>query len=233
MSCDDLLACLFDGRPHLLVQPMEMWLVSSRRFTTFVTTFQHKIRKKLRTTQDRENLLDLRLELETVYLLLQERSMSVVYEPELSKRVSSPDFTVTHTTSLTFMLEVTRVQADPKNAVDMQLAGTIPGKLGQLRPQHGNILLLGVETMELTSSDIRAAMLGIQQRAERNDSTFLERNGFRDRADFFRHYQRLSEILVRGQDFTVTKSMVTWVNPQAKHPLPGKVRTALYRSHTS
>ena len=233
MSTDDLLTYLFDGQPHLLFQPMAAWLVSSRRFATFVTTFQDKIRKKLRITQDQESLLDLQLELETAFLLLQERALSVGYEPELSKGIRSPDFAVTFTTSLTFMLEVTRVQADPKNTVDLQLASTIPSKLGQLLPQHSNILLIGVETMDLTSSDIRAAMISIQQRAERNDATFLQQNGFRDRADFFRHYQRLSEILVRGPHFEVTKSIVTWINPQAKHPLPSKVRTALYRSHTS
>jgi len=233
MSTDDLITYLFDGQSRLLVQPMAMWLESSRRFTTFVITFQDKIRKKLRITQDQESLLDLQLELETAYLLLQERSLSVEYEPELSKRIRSPDFAVTFTTSLTFMLEVTRVQADPANTVELQLANTIPSKLGQLLPQHSNTLLVGVEMMGLTSSDIRAAMVSIQQRAERNDSTFLQQHGFRDRSDFFRHYQRLSEILVRGPDFEGAKLIVTWVNPRAKHPLPRKVRTVLYRSHTS
>jgi hypothetical protein len=233
MSTDDLLTYLFDGQPHLIFQPMAMWLESSRRFATFVSTFQDKIRKKLRTTQDQESLLDLHLELETAYLLLQERSLSVEYEPEMSKRIRSPDFAVTFTTSLTFMLEVTRVQVDPTNTVELQLANTIPGKLGQLLPQRSNILLVGVEAADPTANDVRTAMLSIQQRAERNDSTFLQRYGFRDRADFFRHYQCLSEILVRGPHFEVTKSIVTWINPQAKHPLPSKVRTALYRSHTT
>ena len=255
MSTDDLLAYLFDGQPHLLVQPMTGWLAASRRFAAFVTTFQDKIRKKLRTTQDQESFLDLRLELETAYLLLQERSLSVVYEPEQSKRIRSPDFAVTFTTSLTFMLEVTRVQADPKNTVveaqkkllvapppevmlpkssiGARLADTISSKLGQLLPQRSNILLVGVEAIDPTSQDIRASMLSIRQHAERNDSTFFERHGFRDRTDFFRQYQRLSEILVRGPHFEMTKSIVTWINPQAKHPLPSKVRTALYRSHTS
>ena len=233
MSTDDLLTYLFDGQPHLLFQPMAGWLASSRRFATFVTTFQDKIRKKLRITQDQDNLLDLHLELETAYLLLRERSLSVVYEPEQSKRIRSPDFAVSFTTSLTFMLEVTRVQADPKKTVDARLVDTISSKLGQLLPQHSNALLVGVEATDLTSSDIRTAMLSVQQRAERNDSTFLQRYGFRDRSDFFRHYQRLSEILIRGPHFEGTKSIVTWINPQAKHPLPSKVRTALYRSHTS
>jgi hypothetical protein len=73
---------------------MEMWLTSSRRFVTFVHTFQNKIRKKIRTAQDQGSRLDLHLELETAYLLLQERSLSVVYEPEMSKRIRGPDFAV-------------------------------------------------------------------------------------------------------------------------------------------
>lgn len=233
MANDELLSYLFDGQPHHLVQPMAVWLESSRRFAAFVTTFQEKIRKKLRTTQDQGSLLDLQLELETAYLLLQERSLSVVYEPELSKHIRSPDFAVTFTTSFNFMLEVTRSQTDPQDTMDVQLASTISSKLSQLLPQHSNILLVGVETTNLTASDIRSAMLGMQQRAERNDSVFLQRNGFRNRGDFFRHYQRLSEILVRGLDFEATKSIAALVNPQAKHPLPSKVQTALYRSHTS
>src|SRR5574341_159340 len=236
MLTDDLLTYLFNGRSHLLVHPMATWLASSRRFAAFVTTFRDKIRKKLRTMQDQESLLDLRLELETAYLLLQERSLSLVYEPEQSKSIRSPDFAVTFTTSLTFMVEVTRVQANPKNTVDARLANTISSKLSQLLPQRSNILLVGVEAMDLTPSDIRTAMLSIQQRVEGNDATFLQRHGFRDRAEIGRHYQRLSEILVRGPHFEITKSIVTWINPQAKHPLPSKVRTALYRrseEHTS
>jgi hypothetical protein len=233
MSTDHLLAYLFDGQPHLLFQSMEMWLDSSRRFVTFVHTYQNKIRKKIRTAQDQSSRLDLHLELETAYLLLQERFLSVVYEPEMSKRIRAPDFAVTYTTSLTFMLEVTRVQADPKKAVDARLVDTIVNKLGQLLPQQSNILLVGVETVDLTRSDIQAAMLSIQQRAEQNDSTLLQRYGFRDRSDFFRQYHRLSEILIRGPQIEVTKSIGKWINPQAKHPLPTKVRTALYRSHTS
>jgi len=233
MLTDDLLTYLFDGGPHFLFQPMETWLASSRRFTAFVTTYRDKIRKKLRTTQDQKSLLDLQLELETAYLLHQEKSLSAVYEPDLSKRIRSPDFAVTFTTSLTFMLEVTRVQADPNDTMEARLADIIPDKLGQLLSQRSNVLLVGVEGMDLTLGDIRAGMLSIQQRVERNDLIFLQGHGFRDRPEFFRQYQLLSEILVRGQHFEATRPLVTWINPQAKYPLPGKVRTALYQSQTS
>ena len=131
------------------------------------------------------------------------------------------------------MLEVTRVQADPEKTLIARLADTISDKLGQLLPQRSNILLVGVESVNLTADDIRSVMLGIQQRVERNDLAFIQGHGFRDRAEFFRQYQHLSEIIVRGPHFEATRSLVTWINPQAKYPLPSKARTTLYRSHTS
>lgn len=242
MLIDDLLTYLFDGQPHLLADEMGRWLDSSRRFTTFVTTFRDKIRKKLRVTQDRETLYDLRLELETAYLLLRERSLSLAYEPERTGPGRSPDFAVTYTTSLTFMVEVTRLRritkgelASSNNGISLEaerLADAICSKLGQFLPKRGNVLIVGVDSSSLTQSDLQAAMLRIKQRAEGDDSAFWQRYRFRDRADFFRHYQRLNEVLMRGSRLQAGEPVSVWVNPQAKHPLPGKVRTALYRSHT-
>src|SRR3990172_9566504 len=234
MLTDELLNYLFDGRSHLFAQPMETWLASSRRFTAFVTAFRDKIRKKLRVTQDQESLLDLRLELETAYLLLQERPLSLVYEPQLG-RLRYPDLAVTFTTCFTFMVEETRAAPAADTIptipfIDERLADTICSKLGQLLPQHSNVLLVGVEALHLTHNDLRATMLHIQQRAERNDTTFLQRYRFRDRADFFHNYQRLSEVLVRGPHVQAAEPMVAWVNHQAKHPLPSKVQTVLYHS---
>jgi hypothetical protein len=221
---------------------MATWLGSSRRFTAFVNTFRDKIRKKLRVTKEPETLYDLRLEFETAFLLLRERSLSLEYEPEQSKQVRSPDFAVTYTTSLTFMVEVTRLRGVSKAEMSMsengtpldgeRLADVICSKLGQFLPQRGNVLVLGMDALSLTQSDLQALMLRIQQRAERNDSAFWIRYGFEDRTEFFRHYQRLSEVLVRGSQIQAAEPTVTWTNPQAKHPLPGKVRTVLYRSHS-
>jgi hypothetical protein len=237
MLIDELLTYLFDGQPHLLAPQIGTWLDSSRRFTAFVTTFRDKIRKKLRTTQDHETLYDLRLELETAYLLLQERTLNLSYEPEQSKQVRSPDFAVTFTTSLTFMVEVTRLRAAPSSDNPLtpplegeRLADAICSKLGQFLPKRSNVLIVGMDIPRIPQSDLQAIMLRIQQRAERNDSAFWQRYGFRDRADFFHHYQRLSEVLVRGSKLQVKEPVVVLINPQAKYPLPGKVRTVLYRS---
>jgi hypothetical protein len=114
--------------------------------------------------------------------------------------------------------------------VEERLADMVCGKLGQLNAQSGNILLAGLDTPGLNQDGLRAAMLRLQQRAERNDPAVVERHGFRDRAGFFRHYQRLSELLVRGPQLQAGLPPVGWVNPQAKYPLPGRVRTVLYRS---
>src|SRR5215208_7801221 len=121
---DEQLTYLFDGQPHILAAQMEIWLADSRRFTDFVRTFRDKIRKKMRVTQDEETLYDLRLELETAYLLLREQTLHIAYEPEQSKQVRSPDFAVTYTTSLTFMVEVTRLRAVQAPSTDGSLTAS-------------------------------------------------------------------------------------------------------------
>ena len=237
-SVNELLAYLFDDQPHLLAQPIEKWLESSRRFTAFIFTFRDKIRKKLRVTRDEETLYDLQLELETAYLLLRERSLSVAYEPEQSKQIRSPDFAVTFTTSHTFMVEVTRLRALPsgdKNPAvppdGERLADAICSKLGQLLPQRSNVLIIGTSGPRLTVENLTSVILQLQQRVERNDVAIVQRYRFRDRADFFNHYGRLSQVLVRKAEVLEQEPLRVWVNPQAKHPLPVSVQTALHRSH--
>jgi hypothetical protein len=254
MIMDEILGSLFDGQPHLLAAPMATWLGSSRRFNAFVTANHTKIRKKLRAAQESESLRDLQLELETAYLLLREPALSLVYEPQHRERGRSPDFAVTFTTSLEFMVEVTRLRAAqlgtlpgsrepagrsqlPNITLALPLSGDrfsdmLCSKLGQLLPQRSNLLLVGIAAPHLTHRDLQEAMLRIQQRAEGNDPMMMQRQGFRDRADFFRHYRRLSALLVRGTPLQAGEPAVIWVNPQAKHPLPARVRTALARSHT-
>lgn len=238
MLTDEVLDYIFDGQPHILAPSMTEWLASSRRFTAFVNTFRDKIRKKIRVTHDEESLLDLRLELETAYLLLQEPRLSLVYEPYLSEKVRGPDFAATFTTSLTFMVEVTRLRAEAREQTSNtaqgieRLSDAICSKLGQMQPQRSNVLIAGVDALDLTQNELHGMMIRIQQRAEHSDSAFFQRYGFRDRADFFRHYQLLSEIFVRNSVLEDGKSAVIWVNPQSKTPLPSKVRTVLHHSQT-
>jgi hypothetical protein len=235
MLTHELITYLFEGKSHPLVPPLTEWLSSSRRFTTFVKLFQDKIRKKIRVTQDPETILDVRLELETAYRILREKALSLNYEPQLAEKVRSPDFSVTFTTSLTFMLEVTRLRTEQNvslNSMSERTADAVCSKLGQLLPQRSNVLLIGVDSPQLTEDDLRTTMLRLQQRAEREDQAFFDRYRLRDRSDFFSQYLRLSEILVRGTNLKAGE-FIAWVNPQAKHTLPGRVRTVLYRSQGS
>ena len=172
------------------------------------------------------------LELETAYLLLQERKFSLEYEPQLQGQPRQPDFAVSYTTHSTLMLEVTRLRLQtgtPPLFKPERLADTICGKLGQLLPQRSNVLLIG-SPVRVTQDELRTVMTGLQGRAERGDATLIKR--FRDRGDFFGYYLRLSEVLICGLPRGASRSATAWVNPQSKHPLPSKVRTALHRSQT-
>lgn len=248
MTKDELLAAIFDAPSHPLADPMATWIDSSRRFATFATTFHTKIRKKLRAAHKPESLRDLQLELETAYLLLRERALSVVYEPLPARQARGPDFAVSFTTSLEFMVEVTRLRSGAAKrsadtheqehggesallAIDERFTGMVGSKLGQLVPQRSNLLLVGVETLRPQLDDVHALMMRIQQRAENNDPLLIQRNDFRDRRDFFQHYQRLSAVLVRGIPLQAKDAVVLWINPQGKYPLPPKARTAISRSH--
>lgn len=233
MTTDSLLDFLFADAPNSLYEQMEAWLTSSRRFAAFVTDHQNKIRKKLRVTRDPDRLLDLRLELETAFLLLQERSLSVAYEQQQPGHSRCPDFTVTFTTSLSFMIEVTRLKINPSvdcYSIAERISEMLVGKLSQLLPQRSNVLIIGLEAFALTPSELSSAMRSMQQRAERNDTRILQRHYFSSRSEFFNCYQQLSEVLVRRTAKQQDEKLVTWVNPQARHDLPNRVQTALYRS---
>lgn len=253
MVTRELLSFLFDGRSHPLAATIATWLSASHRFTDFVAANHSKIRKKLRTAQEPETLCGLELELETAYLLLRQRSLSLQYEPH-DEHARGPDFAVSFTTSCVFMVEVTRMGTNrlrtfsgtPESARRNQAANstlTAPrlgdrfsdvlcSKLGQLLPQRSNALIIGVEGSPPAYDDLHDAMRGVQLRAEGNDSNVVHRHGFRDRGEFFRHFQRLSALLVRGTPLRPGQPAVVWINPQAKHPLPAKARAALSSSHT-
>lgn len=232
MNLEDLYPYLFTGHPHPLEPSMRTWLTSSRRFATFVGDARSKIRKKLHAALEPESVLDVRLELETAYLLLQERPFSVVYEPPAAGPARAPDFAVSYTSHSTFMLEVTRLrQTGTGTPLNLErLADAVCGKLGQFAQGRGNVLLIGFST-PLTNDALRTAMVDLLRRAERHDPEVLNRSKLRGWSDFFRHYGRLSEVLVRNPQ--QLGFLNVWTNPQAKHPLSGKVRTALYRSQTS
>lgn len=224
MNLEDLHDYLLAGNSHALSPQLRTWLTVSRRFAAFAEDSRSKIRKKLRASLEPESLLDVRLELETAYLLLNERPFSVVYEPPAAGAARAPDFAVSYTSHNTFMLEVTRLRGDVKLE---RLEHALCSKLGQLASERSNVLLVGVSS-SLTNDTLQTAMADLQRRAERHDPEVLKRSRLRDWGSFFRHYGRLSEVLVRNP--REAGALSVWMNPQAKRPLSSKIRTALYRS---
>ncbi len=235
MLTRELLGDLFGDASHPLRAAMECWLSTSRRYAGFVEAHGPKIRKKLHVRTDPESLNDLRLELETAFCLANDVAFSLVYEPAVAGRSAGPDFAVTYTTSLRFMLEVTRTQAfDAGTPADDtafdRLADVTCGKLRQLVPGMVNVLLIGARLEGHSAIPLSDVMIRLQRHAEQGDRKFFGRYGFASRSDFFAHYQRLSEVVVRDTAAAKSDTIVAWTNPQARQVMPTKVRTALLRN---
>ena len=243
---EQLLGYLFDDKPHILAAPMSRWIGLSRRFKAFATTYRDKIRKKIRVTQSDAGIKDLEVELETAYWLLQEQRFAVAYEPYSSQKTRGPDFAVTFK-SITFNVEVTRIGSremegtlpapeapttpwhDPQQ-VGGRLMDTVYDKLGQMRPGMINVLIVVTDGDIARVLDINQAMARLRERAERKEASLFGRYGFVKTADFFKYYLRLSGVLVRTvgkQDGTAHS--ILWANNQAKHAIPGPIRTSLQR----
>ena len=243
---EQLLGYLFDDKPHILAAPMSRWIGLSRRFKAFATTYRDKIRKKIRVTQSDAGIKDLEVELETAYWLLQEQRFAVAYEPYGSQKTRGPDFAVTFK-SITFNVEVTRIGSremegtlpapeaattpwlDPQQ-VGGRLMDTVYDKLGQMRPGMINVLIVVTDGDIARVLDINQAMARLKERAERKEASLFGRYGFVNTAGFFKYYLRLSGVLVRTaakQDRTAHS--ILWANNQAKHSIPGPIRTILQR----
>ena len=249
IAIDGLLHTIFGGEAHILAAPLADWMIASPRFVAFVETYRDKIRKKIRGMRDAEGLRDLQLELETAYLLLQARPLTVAYEPYGTGKARGPDFAVTYTTSLTFNVEVTRMRissrerskewlGDPTDgATDAsleaqheaaRLADIVCGKLGQMVAGMINVLVVVAESNAALELDVGGAMLRLRQRAERKDPSLFARNGFQDASDFFTHYERLSGVLVRGASERAPRMRpILWENNRASHSIPARIRTIL------
>ena len=111
-----------------------------------------------------------------------------------------------------------------------KLADTVCGKLGQMLAGMINIVMVIPDDDSIDGDDIARAMARLRERAERKDGAFFSRYGFRDASDFFKHYQRLSGVLVRSTWAGATGSgALLWTNPQARHAIPADIRTILQR----
>jgi hypothetical protein len=223
VTINDLLTFIFENESHFLSSAFEEWLKTSKPFRLFAETYHSKIRKKLRGSKTEAGLKDLYLELETAYLLLQEKSFAVEYEKYAAERKRAPDFSVVFRTHLHFNVEVTRMRSAEPGMISAKIMDAICEKLGQLPPSIINMLMLASETA-VTEHDLAGAITRLRELAEHKDEAFFSRRGFQNVNDFHKQFRRLSAIIFRSPP-----NHTLWVNPLAKHPMPKEMRTALER----
>jgi hypothetical protein len=226
----DLIAYLFDGQPHLLSAELLRWLNASPRFIDFVGTYRDKIRKKIRVTRQPERVLDLSSELQVACCLLNDRRLSVAYEPYASEKRRGPDFAVTYRANLVFNVEVARIHAhrqaatgvDNPPTIELLPAGerllrTLLGKLGQTQPGMPNLLVIHTGDEPARRLDLSRLMQGVKTRAEAKDPAFFALGRYDGPSAFFKDYLRLSGVLLWADD------VQPWVNKQARPPLDEKI----------
>lgn len=238
----ETLAYLFDHKPHVLAPLLTSWMRELPRFAEFVATHRDKIRKKIRGIDSADGFQDLRAELETAYLLLQEKRFTLAYEPYGQGRGRGPDFAVTFRTRITFNVEVTRMRSSNRERNESEpvlfdpqvegrrLADIVGSKLHQMVPGMMNLLVIMADEQRMCELEMGKVMNGFKQRAEQKEPQLFQRYNFRDTADFFKYYQRLSAVLLKSTGQPVAgKCPLFWLNNQTKHPLPAPVGTILQR----
>jgi hypothetical protein len=228
---DELLNNIFNGKKPALYADFEGWLRGSRRYRAFATSYQGKIRSKLRNARDEGGMNDLRAELETAALLLREERFTLEYEKYAASKQRGPDFTVTFKTHTPFNVEVRRIRRVELDGPDTEvrigkLMRVLCDKVGQMPPRIVNLLWVIAEC-EISEADLTYTLTTLRQLAERKVEDFFTRRGYKSATDFLKHYQQLSGIFVRqaGEN-------IFWLNPIARHkPLP-EIVTAIQRLET-
>ncbi len=92
-----------------------------------------------------------------------------------------------------------------------------------------NVLVLVADRADTGGSDAPAllgAMKLVQERIMTRDDAFFVVRGFGGVRDFVRASQRLSAIILRGEQ---PAAAVRWSNPAARHLLPPAIATLLQR----
>ncbi len=211
----DLIAYIFEGRPHILSGTLMQWMEASSRFTAFVETYRDKVRKKIRVIRDPESTGDLRGELEVAYCLLNDRRLSVEYEPYASAKRRGPDFAVTYRSNLVFNIEVARIRTEAKG--EDRILRILTDKLGQMQPGMPNLLVIHAREELTQSVDLERLMQDIKIKVERKDPSFYVASRYASPAAFYREFLHLSAIVLW------TAGAQPWINKQARPALPEKV----------
>lgn len=236
-SQSELVAYLFEGRHSAIAAPLTAWIVASPRYASFVEKYKDKIRKKLRATREASAAADLLYELQIPYWLLQEQRFEVAYEPYLAGKRRGPDYSVTFRANFTFNVEVTHVRnphrspaASPAGeaVIDFRLVDVLCSKLRQMLASMANLLFVVPAPAALEALDLPAHVAWIKDKAERGDPAFYARHRFLNTSDFFKHYERLSGLVLYSPAGERPASI--WSNPQARVKLPDPVQHFLKRS---
>jgi hypothetical protein len=220
------------------------WIESSPRFSTFITSNQDKVRKKLNTSPDEDSRLDVRAELLIAYLIVADRRFELLFEAYGATRLG-PDLTVTLRTNQRFNLEVTRLRStEPSDdaSIDIalrdpgpgiaRLANVIVGKLRQLPGDIPNALVLVTRGLPLNEDSLIAAVRLLKMRTDRKDDSFFARRGLKDARDFYAQYLHLSGIFVLDEATAPARAVFS-PNREARHPLSKVAVSALMQCLTS
>ncbi len=226
-TLDELLNSLFEGNQSPFYDEFSAWVRGSRRFRAFVTAYRGKIRTKLRHVENESGLKDLRAELQTASLLLNEERFTLEYERYAALKQRGPDFTVTFRTHTPFNVEVRRIrrleQEDVEESRAFKLMAVLCDKAGQMPPSSINLLWLTAER-PITEADVNNAAATLRQLAERKAEDFFTRRGFESAAHFLKQYRQLSGIVLHQTD-----GNSLWLNPLARHKTPPEIITAVGR----
>lgn len=224
----ELLDYIFDSKKPAFYPEFESWVKGSRRFKAFAATYRAKIRAKLKGVRDEGGLKDLRAELETAVLLLNEAQFALEYEKNAASKQRNPDFTVTFKTHTPFNVEVRRLRSLELEDRDAEarmgkLMTVLSDKIKQMPPSMINLLWLSSEGA-ISDAALNQAMLTLRQLADRKNEDYFTRRGFESAADFLKQHQRLSGIVLRQ-----TGKNTVWLNAAAKHKTPPDIVKAVQR----
>ncbi|MBZ0280437.1 MAG: hypothetical protein K8L97_06825 [Anaerolineae bacterium] len=219
---DELIANIFDDKPHPLAADVESWMKDSRRFRGFAESYRAKIRKKCRVALTDEEIKSLHLELDVARWLLTDSRCEVAYEKLAPEGGRTPDFTVTFRANTILNVEVTRMrlsESDESAALQTKVISTVCDKLGQMQTNSLNLVIIGCD-VPVAIADVNAGMASLLRAAhDKNEAWFTARR-FRNSADFLKQFQRLGGI-------KLWESGGLWLNKVARPPLPKEIFSLL------
>ena len=110
MNDKQLIDDILGVKQHHISNYLIDWLSTCPKFRTFLNTYRHKIRSKIKHASTVEDLEDIRFELEVAYLFLLNNDIELEYEKYSACNSRSPDFSIVFKQTLNFNVEVKRIR---------------------------------------------------------------------------------------------------------------------------